>query len=190
MLKTLIEKNRSYRRFDQAHHISREIILELVNLARLSPSAANRQPLRYLLSWQEEKNTLIFPCLKWAGYLKEWDGPADGERPSAYIVMLSDRGVGDAFGCDHGIAAQSILLGAVEKGLGGCMIGAVDRRELADRLGIPDQYEILLVIALGKPVETIVFEKVGPDRDIRYYRDEKGVHHLPKRSLEEIVLNF
>jgi len=188
MLKSLILQNRSYRRFYQDVPISRDSLRELVDLARLSASAANRQPLKYFLSCTPEQNALIFPYLGWAGYLKEWGGPIEGERPSAYIIILGDKNISQSFGCDHGIAAQSILLGAVEKGVGGCMIGSVHKLELAHSLGIPDTYEVLLVIALGKPKETVVIESLGPDGDIKYWRDAQAVHHVPKRSLVDIII--
>jgi len=161
---------------------------ELVDLARLSASGANRQPLKYILSCDPQKNALIFPHLRWAGYLKDWGGPAEGERPTAYIVILRDDEISLSVDCDHGIAAQSILLGATERGLGGCILGSVQRDEMRQALGIPDRYYILLVIALGKPAETVVIEPVGADGDIKYWRDEAGVHHVPKRSLDEIII--
>jgi nitroreductase len=188
MFKSLVLKNRSYRRFHQDEPISRGSLRELVDLARLSASAANRQPLKYFLSCEPGQNAIIFPYLGWAGYLKDWDGPVEGERPSAYIVMLGDKTISANFGCDHGIAAQSILLGAAENGLGGCMIGSVRKPELAHSLRIPDNYEILLVIALGKPKETVVIEPLGPDGDIKYWRDAQAVHHVPKRALDDIII--
>ncbi len=189
MIAELIKKNRSYRRFYQDVSISMETLRELVNLARLSGSAANLQPLKYILSCTPEKNALIFPHLSWAGYLKDWDGPSEGERASAYIIILGDTAISKSFRCDHGIASQSILLGAVEKGLGGCMVGTVQRDKLRKALSISERYEILLVIALGKPKETVVIDTVGPDASIKYWRDEKDVHHVPKRSLDDIILN-
>jgi nitroreductase len=188
MLKSLVLKNRSYRRFYQDVPVSRDSLRELVDLARLSASAANRQPLKYFLSCEPDQNAIIFPYLGWAGYLKDWDGPAEGERPSAYIILLGDKSISPNFGCDHGIAAQSILLGAVEKGLGGCMIGSARKSELTHSLGIPDSFEILLVIALGKPKETVVIDPLGPGGDIKYWRDAQCVHHVPKRSLDDIIL--
>ncbi|MFL7792799.1 MAG: nitroreductase family protein, partial [Anaerolineae bacterium] len=124
----------------------------------------------------------------WAGYLKDWKGPEEGERPAAYIVILGDTEISQDFGCDHGIAAQSIMLGATEAGLGGCMLGTLDRDELRQVLQIPERYEILLVLALGKPKEQVVIEEVGPDGDIRYWRDSEGVHHVPKRPFAEVIL--
>lgn len=188
MLKDLIRANRSYRRFHEEKPVGVQTLRELVDLARLSPSAANLQPLKYILVADPERNALVFPTLGWAGYLKDWPGPQAGERPSAYIILLGDTAISKGFGCDHGIAAQSILLGAAEKGLGGCMIGSVDRARLRTVLDIPERYEILLVLAIGHPKETVVLEEVGPDGDIRYYRDAEGVHHVPKRRLDEIII--
>jgi nitroreductase len=188
MMRDLILRNRSYRRFYQEVDIKLETLKELVELARLSASAANMQPLKYILSCHPEKNSLIFPHLAWARYLTDWSGPCEGERPSAYIIILGDTEVSRSFGCDHGIAAQSILLGAIEKGLGGCMIASIQKEGLREVLEIPPQYEILLVLALGKPKETVVIETVGPSGDIKYWRDSKGVHHVPKRVLDDIII--
>ncbi|MBO8128134.1 MAG: nitroreductase family protein [Peptococcaceae bacterium] len=188
MIKDLVKKNRSYRRFYEDVAVERATLEELVELARLSASAANLQPLKYILSCDPGTNAKIFPCLAWAAYLKDWEGPAEGERPAAYIVVLGDTGITRNFGCDHGITCQSILLGAVEKGLGGCIIASVKRDQLRKALQIPEQYEILLVVALGKPKETVVIDTVGPDGSIKYWRDEHGVHHVPKRRLDEIIL--
>jgi nitroreductase len=188
MIKELIRKNRSYRRFEEDFEISAELLSELVELARLSPSAANLQPLKFYISCDKQKNASIFPHLKWAGYLKDWDGPGEGERPSAYIIILGDARISKSFGCDHGIAAQSILLGATEKGLGGCMIGTVNRDQVRRALNIDENLEILLVIALGKPKEKVVIETADADGDIKYRRDENGVHHVPKRPLDELIV--
>ncbi len=188
MLKDLVLKNRSYRRFDQGRSIPEETLRDLVDLARLCPSGANKQPLKYITSNSAEKNSRIFSTLAWAGYLKDWEGPAEGERPSAYIVILGDKDISAIFGCDHGIAAQTILLGASEKGLGGCMLGSVQRENLRELLNIPERYEILLVIALGKPAETVILEETGAPGGIEYYRDSEDAHHVPKRRLEEIIL--
>ncbi len=187
-IEELIKGNRSYRRFHQETPISLETLKELVNLARMSASAANLQPLKYLLSADPERNAAIFSCLAWAGYLKDWPGPAEGERPAGYIVILGDTEISKNFGCDHGIAAQSILLGAREQGLGGCMLGSIQRDRLRELLKIPAQLDILLVLALGRPKETVVLEEVSPGGDIKYWRDEKGVHHVPKRRLEDVIL--
>ena len=187
-MRDLVLRNRSYRRFYQEVDINLDTLRELVELAQLSASAMNLQPLKYVLSCEPEKNSLIFAHLGWAGYLKDWPGPCEGERPSAYIIMLGDTEISRSFGCDHGIAAQSILLGAAEKGLGGCMIGNIRKEELRRALEIPPRYEILLVLALGRSKETVVIETVEPGGDIKYWRDSNGVHHVPKRPLADLII--
>lgn len=188
VLRDLIIRNRTCRRFHQDVAIERETLRELIDLARCSASAANRQPLKYILSCEPQKNALIFSYLSWAGQFKDWPGPSEWERPSAYIIILGDTEISKSFGCDHGIVAQSILLGAREKGLGGCMHGSVKRNEFSKALGIPPRYEILLVLSLGKPKEVVVLETVGPDGDFKYWRDSDSVHHVPKRRLDDIII--
>ncbi|MBL7070761.1 MAG: nitroreductase family protein [Candidatus Omnitrophica bacterium] len=190
MIKELVKKNRSYRRFYQNEQVDRETLKELVELAGLSPSASNLQPLKYILSCDAEKNSVIFPFLAWAGYLKDWPGPEEGERPSAYIVILGDTDIRNPFECDHGIAAQSMLLGAVEKGLGGCMLGSINRDGLRDALKITERFEILLVLAIGRPKEVVVLDAVDQSGGIKYWRDAEGKHHVPKRKLEDIIVDF
>lgn len=187
MITDLVRRNRSYRRFYQEVPITLETLKELVSLTRYCASGGNHQPLKYMLSCDFEKNALIFKHLAWAGYLKDWEGSPEGEKPSAYIIVLGDTNITKSFGCDHGIASQTILLGATEKGLGGCMIGSIKRKEFHEALIIPRQLEILLVLAFGKPKETVIVENVGPDGDIKYRRDSQAVHHVPKRSLNEII---
>ena len=185
----LVRLNRSYRRFHEDEEIDMKTLRELVNLARLSASGANLQPLKYLLSNEPEKNNAIFPTLAWAGYLKDWSGPSPGERPSAYITLLLDTRIAPSPGCDHGIASQSILLGAAEKGLGGCFIASIKKDELRKVLELPEHLEILLVLALGKPKEQVVIDDVGSEGQIKYWRDDDNVHHVPKRKLEDIILD-
>jgi nitroreductase len=189
MIKDMIKKTRSTRRFKKGFKITKKTLMELVELARLSASAANLQPLKYLLSYDSKKNKKIFPCIKWAGYLKNWDGPSKDEQPPAYILILGDKSITKSFGCDHGIAAQNILLGATEKGLGGCIAGALKRKSLHDNLNIPRKYEILLAVALGKPAENPVIETASGG-DIKYWRDKKDVLHVPKRPVEELILDL
>ncbi|MDZ7292071.1 MAG: nitroreductase family protein [candidate division KSB1 bacterium] len=188
MLRELVLKNRSYRRFHQEVAIDESMLRKFVDLARHSPSAGNRQPLKYILSCDRAKNEVIFPHLAWAGYLKDWPGPAEGERPSAYIIILGDTTISQFFEYDCGIAAQSILLGATEEGFGGCIIHSIQREDLRKALKIPSHLEILLVLALGKPKEIVKIETVGASGDIKYWRDKEGVHHVPKRSLDEIII--
>lgn len=186
--KDLVIKTRTIRRFLQNSRIGRSTLRQLVDLARLSASGGNLQPLKYYLSVEPKQNALIFPCLRWAGYLRDWPGPAEGERPSAYIIILGDTTISRNFGCDDGIAARSIMLGATELGLGGCMIGSIARPQLQKVLKISNKYEIRLVLALGKPKERVFLENVKGG-NIKYWRDSKGRHHVPKRSLKEIIIH-
>jgi nitroreductase len=189
MIPDLVKQNRSHRRFQQDKPMPLEMLRGFVGLARLVPSAQNLQPLKYILSNTPEKNNLIFPCLAWAGYLKEWPGPKEGERPVAHIVILGDKRITENFGCDHGIAAQTILLAAVEMGLRGCMIASIQREKLRTALKIPEHFQILLDIALGYPNETVVIEEMK-EGDVKYWHDEKGMHHVPKRTLAEIIVDL
>jgi nitroreductase len=188
MLKDLILKNRSYRRFHEDVPVPVDKLKEFIDMARLSASARNAQSLKYIISNDPETNKKIFSTLAWAGYLKDWPGPPAGERPSAYIIMMNDTSISLNYFCDDGIAAQSILLCAVENGFGGCIIGSVLREELATLLNVTEQYQIIQVIALGKPKEKVVIEPMGSDGDIKYWRDKNQVHHVPKRALEDIIL--
>ena len=182
MLKDLVTKNRSYRRFYQDTIIELETLRELIDLARLSPSAANRQAIKYILSNDPQRNALIFPNIHID------NDPREGERPSAYIIMLEDTRIKLLLACDYGIAAQTIHLGAVEKGLGGCMVAMINKNGLREALEIPSHYEILLVLALGKPREKMVIETVGEDGSTQQWWDEEGVRHVPKRSLDDIIV--
>lgn len=187
MLKDLILRNRSYRRFYQSEQITITQLTDWIDLARCSASARNSQSLKYILSNDNGLNAEIFEHLAWAGYLSNWKGPEEGERPAAYIVMLHDTLISGNYLCDDGIAAQSILLGATEAGFGGCIIYTVNRQKLKEKFRLSDQYEIIQILALGKPKETVVLDEVK-EGDIKYWRDEHQVHHVPKRSLEEIIL--
>ena len=189
MLEELVRKNRSYRRFHEDESLEREVLLELVSLARLTPSAANKQALRYAVSADKERNERIFKELHWAAYLTDWKGPVQGERPAGYIILAQRASEKSASPYDAGIAAQTILLGAVEKGLGGCILASVNRENIKAALDLSQEVEILLVIALGKPKERVVIEQMDSGSNaIKYYRDDWQVHHVPKRRLEDVLL--
>jgi nitroreductase len=189
MLKKLVKKNRSYRRFDGSVRITKTQINQLLELARLCPSAANLQKLRFFYSISPKTNEIIFSHLSWAAYLKDWDGPLHGERPTGYILILGPKDISKHLLIDTGIAAQTILLGATEMGLGGCQIASVRKKELHKALELPQKLDIILAIALGKPVEQVVIEKVIDPDDIEYWHDEFEVHHVPKRALKELIVN-
>ncbi len=185
----LLKKSRSVRRFHEDQSLARQTLVDLVALARLCPSAANRQPLKFIVAAEPDERARVFPHLRWAGAL-DWPGPDKGERPTGYIVILGDKEVHPTFDVDPGIVAQSMLLAAAEQGLGGCMFGSIDRKGLRRDLNIPKRFEIVLVVALGVPAETVVLEDMKDPKAINYWRDENDIHHVPKRPLEEILVDF
>lgn len=188
MLKDLVKKNRSYRRFYEDTKISDKLLLNFIDLARLSSSAKNNQPLKYHISNSSENNARIFETLAWAGYLKDWNGPIEGERPSAYIIVYLDKNIAENNYCDHGLAVQNILLGAVEAGFGGCIIAAFNRKIISEIVNVPDNVEPLLILALGKPKEKINIYEITPEEDIKYWRNSDNIHQVPKRKLEDILI--
>ena len=187
MIRDLILKNRSYRRFDSMVKITEEQVRRWIDLARLSGSARNAQPLKYAIVVEPETCKDIFPLVGWAGYLKDWSGPIENERPVAYVAVLKDKNISEKHYCDDGIAMQSLLLGATEEGFGGCMLGSVNRTKLAEILNLPTHLEILWLIALGKPQENVLIETTR--EDIKYWRDKDQTHHVPKRALNDIIVN-
>ncbi len=184
----IVLNNRSYRRFDGRHNLSKQTLLDLVDLARNTPSAGNRQLLRYVVSGSPEYNDKIFETVAWAASLPDWPGPEAGERPTGYIVITGEKTSWDWLRVDLGIAAQTILLAASALGLGGCMLGNIRKEQLARILDLNDELEILLVIALGKPAEQVELEDVAVGTSLTYYRTEDKVHHVPKLRLEDLVL--
>ena len=184
MIRDLVLKNRSYRRWHQDEAIEYETLKGFVDLARLCSSAANRQALKYIISNDPEKNALIFP------YLRIDNNPVEGERASAYIVILEDLRIRMAMACDFGITAQTIMLAAVEKGFGGVMIGAIDKIGLRKALNLPAHLEILLVLAIGKTIEDMVIETVGEDGNTQQWWETKDIRHVPKRALEDIIVDY
>ncbi|MDO4574421.1 MAG: nitroreductase family protein [Planctomycetia bacterium] len=189
MLRDWVIRNRSYRRFDAGQPVSEATLRELVDLSRLTGSAGNLQRLKYAIVSGKEKCDAMFPLLRWAAYLTDWAGPEENERPTGYVVILRDHLLGPTVSViDEGIAAQTLLLGAVEKGLGGCMIASCERMEVLHLLGLDSgRYEVSLVVALGVPTERVVLEPMTGG-DCKYWRDPDGTHHVPKRSLDEVLL--
>ena len=192
-MQEIIAKTRTFRRFIQKERISLTTLEELIDLARLGGSARNGQPWQYMMINTPELCAKVFPFLGWAGYLTDWKGPVEGERPSAYILCLLNRqwlkGSESEAQFDLGVATQNLLLGAMEKRIGGCRIGAFNP-QLAALFDMPDHLRLSLVIALGKPRETVILEECKNDEDIRYWRDEHGVHHVPKRTLESCLVSL
>jgi nitroreductase len=188
-LSELIRKNRSYRRFREDERISGAQLEKWIGLARYTASGRNNQPLKYVGSVNPKLNAEIFSNLGWAGYLPDWNGPVEGERPSAYIIVLHDKSISENRYCDDGIAVQTIMLGVVEDDFGGCIIGSVNKAKVAKILNLPDHLEILWVLALGKPAEMVVIEEMK-DNNVKYWRDENQVHHVPKRKPEELIYHI
>lgn len=182
----LVKEARTIRRFKQTP-IPMDQLRSLVDCGRLSPCGANQQKLKYLIIDDQGTKDLVFPTIKWAGALKDWQGPAVNERPVAYILVLLDTTISKAPGVDHGIAAQSIMLAARSEGLGCCMIGAFNKPSLIEALNLPEDKDPLLILALGQADEIVVLEEVSQEGGTSYYRDEASVHHVPKRSLEEVL---
>ena len=190
-LPRLVAKTRTERRFQQGRTLEKPFMLGLVDIARVSGSARNAQALQYMPVLDEGLCSRIFPNLAWAGYLTDWNGPAPGERPAGYIICLVNKqwqkGPDTETYCDLGIAAQSRLLAAATRGVFGCRIGAF-KAALHELLQLEAQHRIVLVLALGYPAEEVVLEGLRSDGDIRYWHDEAGVHHVPKRALQDILV--
>lgn len=186
-IRELTISNRSFRRFDQKKAISRETLEELVDISRYTASGANKQPTRYMVFCSPEENSRVFAALRWAAFYKDWEGPAEGERPAGYIVMLEPEG--KAAGWDEGIKGQTMLLAAAEKGIGGCFIANIDKKLLAENIAIPEGYGVTLVIALGYPAEKVNLTEIPAEGDSKYYRDENGTQTVPKIILKDLILN-
>ncbi len=183
----LVAASRSVRRFS-GESVAMSDLEALASLARLTPSAANKQPLKYILVADPGTCAKVFHCLAWAAYMPHWTGPGEGERPGGYVVICLDTSVSDSPVCDHGIVAQTMMLGAADRGLSGCILGSIAKEKLREALDIPQGLDILLVLALGRPAETVIVEdlKPGPDGH-KYWRDDDGAHHVPKRPLDELI---
>jgi len=184
MIYEKITSRRTIRKYAQKD-VPEEVLSRCVDAARLSPSGANRQPLKFVIVDNQKLLTEVFSTLRWAGYLPEYK-PSEDEMPRAYVVVLLDKNIRKNPGHDAGISAMSISMVAYDEGLGSCIIGAVDREKLRKILNVPDSFDIVLVVALGYPAENPVVDKIK-DADIRYWLDENGVLHVPKRNLEDIV---
>lgn len=184
-IREIVSKNRSYRRFYNEKKITKEELVELVDIARLTPSAANRQPVKYMVVADEERNAKVYETLGWAGYLKDWDGPEKEERPTGYILILTKKDV--KADVDEGIISQTIMMAAVEKGMGGCILGNIKREKLMENLNIDEEYKVDLVLAIGYPKEEVKIVDIK-DNDIKYYNDENKIHYVPKRKLEEVLM--
>ena len=190
ILKELLQKDRSIRRFDESKSIKKETLTSLIDLCRYCASGRNLQPLKYKIISEKDMNEAIFPWLGWAGYLKEWPGPEEGERPTAYLIQCLDKNITENLLCDDGLQLQAITLGAIAQGIGACIIKSFNSKKIREILDLPDNLEITYIVALGYPVEKVVIEEMDSNLEdgFYYYRTEDKVHHVPKRNLKELIL--
>lgn len=192
MIRDLAMKSRSYRGYDESRKVTREELISMVECARLAPSSVNMQPLRYYLACDEETVNKIQLLTGWARALPQLNLPHPGKRPTAFIVICQDLERNQAlerFQKDVGIVAQTILLAATEMGLGGIMIGNYNPDKVREALELPETLRPMLIVAIGKPDEEIILTEIGPDGSLNYYRDENDVHYVPKRRLEDLLIN-
>ena len=190
-IKELVRKSRSWRGYDENRRITREELLELVDCARFAPSSVNRQPLKYLLAYEQEDVAKIQPLTAWAKNLPDMKLPHPGKCPTAFIIICQETEWDpnlNRFLRDVGIVAQTMLLAATEMGLGGIMIGNFSPKRIAETMGLPDHIIPMLIVAVGKPDETVILTEIENGGDTKYYRDENDVHYVPKRRLEDIVI--
>ncbi len=189
MLKDLVIKNRSFRKFINKKKLDRNILIELIDMARTTPSSKNLQPLKYIIINKQEDCDFVFSQLKWAWYLKDWSGPSAEEQPPAYIIMCIDKTINEKALIDAGIASQTILLGASEKDIGGCIIRTVNGYAVSKHFYLPSNLEVVMVIALGYPDQIVIMTDIGDDGSIKYYEDNSGNHFVPKRSINDIIID-
>ena len=188
----IVIANRSYRGYDESYKFTREKLEEYVDLTRFTPSSVNMQPFKYYVAYEKSNVDTIQKMTKWARALPELNLPYEGKRPTGFIVICQDTNIfanTNRFMKDVGIVAQTILLQAADDGLGGCMIGNFNAEEVKSILDLSENLLPLLIVALGKPAEKIVITEVKEDGKTDYYRDENDVHYVPKRSLEDILIN-
>ena len=191
MLKELVTKNRSWRGYNENRRVTREELMDLVDHARLCPSSVNGQPFRYYLAWEKEEVDRIQKLTRWARALPQMTLPHPGMCPTAFIIITQDTNIGAnlmRYQKDVGIVAQTMLLAATEKGLGGCMIGNFVAAEVKEELQLPENLAPMLIVAIGEPAEDIRLVEIEEGEPTNYYRDENDVHYVPKRKLEDVVL--
>lgn len=187
-IKEIVRRARSVRRFDNSKRIGREALVSMVDTAHYAPSARNGQTLKFVIVDSEQECEALYPSLRWAGYLTEWDGPVESERPVAYIAVVHDKTLGAYNAVDAGLWTQCIVLEATEKGYGTCIIAAMDKGSAVRALSLDtERYELIHIVALGVPKESVVIDEMV-DGGIKYWRDEAMVHHVPKRRTEDIIV--
>lgn len=188
ILRHLLMRNRSTRRFRQSERLERAELINLIELTRYVSSGRNLQPLKYVPVTSEEECDSIFPLLAWAGYYTDWDGPEEGERPAAYLVQCLDTSLTENPLCDEGLQLEAISLGAVAAGYNCCIIKAFNAPKLKVFLNLPEHIRPVYILALGKAAENPRIVNMENSDDIKYFHDEQGIHCVPKRPLSELII--
>ncbi len=189
-LKQIIKANRSYRKFIHNEKIDEGIIMEWIDNARYVASSKNRQPVRFIIITESMEVQQICDHMQWARHLKNWQGPTKEQKPAALLVVCTDENINKNAQTDVGIITQTILLQAVNDGYGGCLLRSIDRKLIRNKFNLPENIAIDMVVALGKPDQSITLEEMDVNSDnTDYWEDENGVHHVPKRALVDFVLN-
>lgn len=184
----LVREARSCRRFIENEPVGAQALRDMVDCVRVATNSRNRQPLRYIAVSGEKKRLKLFAHTNWASALG-WKGPPEGERPTGFIVILSAVESGAPVYYDAGIAAQTMQLHAASMGLGCCMLNNFPRGPVREILSIPEELEIMLLLAFGKPKEERRIVDASTGGDLRYWRDENNVHYVPKLVLEHVLLD-
>lgn len=194
MIRDLLTKNRSYRRFSSCNKNQlKDVLIKSIENTRFGHSAHNNQSLKYVITLNSEINNKLFPLIKWASRMKGWDGPCGDEKPSGYIIIFNDENiVNNEFvqWCDAGIASQIITMTIAENNLASCIIGAFNPEEILKIINIKENNNPLLIIAAGAIGEDIQIKDAKENQSTKYYRDENNIHNVPKRGLEEILMNI
>ena len=183
-----IMKRRTIRKFEDKK-VSESDLVKLIDCARVAAYGANVQPLKFAIINDEKTMSDIYPMTKWAGYLAD-GAPKENERPSAYIAVLGDKAIREngVFECEAGAAVTTMMLEAVEMGLGTCWLGALKRDEIKALLNLDEKYNVVYLLAVGYPKQES--RMVEMKDDIKYFEDENGVINVPKRSLEEVLIKL
>lgn len=188
MFSDLVKATRSFRNFDAEYCINGELLQSLIELCRYTPSTANKQSIKFAYACTKDVCSNIFENLAWAGYITENKPPYDGNVPTAYILLCYDTTIAPELEIDAGICAQTIVLGAMEKGIGACMLGSFNKEKIKEIFSLPEHIKPRLIIALGKPKESVEIVDIK-DSDVKYYRNGKEKNIVPKRTLDELLLN-
>ena len=186
-LMDLLRTRRTYRRFEQKD-ISQDIIDEILAAARLASSAANRQPLSYIVIRDKESVAEVFSHTKWAGALPpELGQPKENERPVLFIAVVENKDINSDCDTDAGLAIGNMTLAAWNRGVGSCMIGACNKPALSEMFGLTSRQVLHTVVAFGYPSHKSYIVDMEDAEQFKYYLDENKDYCVPKRKLTDVV---